>query len=265
MTCVLLLIGGLKNLHKYNRRTHVGSSSCTRQKRATLTNGVESLSHFLLCEFERLLVSTLDNHDSLRLKNTGEGNSCTTQNNLEHVNKNEKTCDVGILSDLAVSDWDYANTGFTGNLNEDFDFERAFVVHALLFQVRNSFVVHVSENEKRVPISSVSDLWDNDANEKIVTPITQNSYDAVVLLQYVILSRQHQMKRQPRLMCQLLRESKIVISIPQNPYDDVVLLHYVVLSTQHQRKTHARLMCQLLKESVIVIILFLIFLFYCFK
>ncbi|CAH9070833.1 unnamed protein product [Cuscuta europaea] len=167
MTCVLLLIGGLKNLHKYNRRTHVGSSSCTRQKRATLTNGVESLSHFLLCEFERLLVSTLDNHDSLRLKNTGEGNSCTTQNNLEHVNKNEKTCDVGILSDLAVSDWDYANTGFTGNLNEDFDFERAFVVHALLFQVRNSFVVHVSENEKRVPISSVSDLWDNDANEVI--------------------------------------------------------------------------------------------------
>ncbi|CAH9120084.1 unnamed protein product [Cuscuta epithymum] len=121
---------------------------------ATLTNGVESLSHFLLREFERLLVSTLDNLDSLRLKATIEGKSSRTQKNSEHVDKNEKGGYYNALSDLAVSDWDYANTGFTGND----EFEKAFGESCSNLS-GDEFLGHVSENEKRVPISTFYSLY----------------------------------------------------------------------------------------------------------
>ncbi|CAH9068974.1 unnamed protein product [Cuscuta europaea] len=99
----------------------------------TMTTGVDSLSHFLIKEFERIVTSCLENRDYLD-KRLGEGaKECACQ----VVNPATETiagnqCSLG-------SDWDDASVEkpvYSGD----------------------EFLGHASENEKRTPVSAIEDL-----------------------------------------------------------------------------------------------------------
>ncbi|CAH9105077.1 unnamed protein product [Cuscuta epithymum] len=136
----------------------------------TLTKGVDSLSHYLVYEFERLLTSALGNHKTLTMMPTEEEKSSRALNNLGKADQNKigalESSVIGITGDCANSGWDYANHDYTDNLYAAFDFEGAFGGSNSSLS-GDEFLGHVSENEKRVPISTEEDLWDSDTNELI--------------------------------------------------------------------------------------------------
>ncbi|CAH9127820.1 unnamed protein product [Cuscuta epithymum] len=125
----------------------------------TLSNGVDSLSCFLTNEFERLL----DKRDNLILGPTYEGKAIVTDTVLEKTDHQQPKVPefgcLGALSDAFV--WD----GYCGD--------------SCCSCSGDEYLGHVSENEKRVPISTLDDLWDSDANEDICVKalrVTQDNY-----------------------------------------------------------------------------------------
>ncbi|CAH9143053.1 unnamed protein product [Cuscuta epithymum] len=119
---------------------------------SALTNGVNSLSRYLLHEFERLLVSTLGIHP-LRME---DPSVIANQEKIEVLNPGDWDIRCGLYG------WDNIEC----NPSETFDCEGLYGDHHPTFS-GDEFLGHVSENEKRVPISTVEDLWDSDANETI--------------------------------------------------------------------------------------------------
>ncbi|CAH9060940.1 unnamed protein product [Cuscuta epithymum] len=107
---------------------------------ATMATGVESLSHFLLKEFERIVVSCLDKRDSL-------------DKNLTETTTHE----VNLLTDVATDNQCYV--GIAGD-------DDIFTENTLSYS-GDEFLGHASESEKRTPIFAIEDLWDSDTNEDI--------------------------------------------------------------------------------------------------
>ncbi|CAH9135135.1 unnamed protein product [Cuscuta epithymum] len=106
----------------------------------TMTNGVDSLSQFLLKEFKRILADSLGNQE--RPAEDGKITKCASES--------EKI----ILGDF-----------FTDN-SEDFVSE-GVCGEQLYEHFGDDFLGHASESEKRTPISSMDDLWDSETNNDI--------------------------------------------------------------------------------------------------
>ncbi|CAH9050898.1 unnamed protein product [Cuscuta epithymum] len=115
----------------------------------TMTNGVDSLSHFLISEFEKILASFLGDRDTRAMK-------------LDDV---EKTSN-GILED---------NNTIKGNKPSVGD-ECVFVDHIYSYSA-DEFLGHASKSEKRPPISSMEDLWDSDTNQDVCNKATLATWD----------------------------------------------------------------------------------------
>ncbi|CAH9125360.1 unnamed protein product [Cuscuta epithymum] len=113
-----------------------------------LTNGVNSLSQFLLHEFQRVLASSLGN---LTLTPTNEGD--TNQTGVLESGDD-------IRSRHAHSGWDFPD------LTTPLACEGFYDIPDFT-SLGDEFIGHVSENEKRVPISTEEDLWDSDTNDVI--------------------------------------------------------------------------------------------------
>ncbi|CAH9108679.1 unnamed protein product [Cuscuta epithymum] len=120
----------------------------------TLTNGVDSLSHYLLCEFERLLTSTLGN---LTMGSCNDGKT----SEIENATEQKENSGGGIRSGHA-----HLGGVSRGNLSYVFDCDEFYGGPDSIIS-GDEFLGHVSENEKRVPFSTMEDLWDSDTNEII--------------------------------------------------------------------------------------------------
>ncbi|CAH9090408.1 unnamed protein product [Cuscuta epithymum] len=113
-----------------------------------LTNGVNSLSQFLLCEFQRLLTSSLGNLTLTPIDETKADMKKTSisKSGDRHVHPGWEFPDPTYVEAIACEGcYDIPDFSYSGD----------------------EFIGHVSENEKRVPISTEKDLWDSDTNEVI--------------------------------------------------------------------------------------------------
>ncbi|CAH9085666.1 unnamed protein product [Cuscuta epithymum] len=128
---------------------------------ATLTNGVDSLSHFLLLEFERILTSALGN---LILTSPDNGNSSNTKIASEQADQKRTgflESSDGFRNSHTHPGWEFPD--ITDNFTATFECGGAYDSSGFALS-GDEFNGHVSENEKRVPISTVEDLWDSDSN-----------------------------------------------------------------------------------------------------
>ncbi|CAH9088483.1 unnamed protein product [Cuscuta epithymum] len=102
----------------------------------TMSQGVDSLSQFLIKEFERILASSFNNRGKL-------------EERLVHEEKDTR----------------YANPNFSRDFfsdDQDSEAYEQFCTHS-----GDDFLGHASESGKRTPISSMEDLWDSDMNQDI--------------------------------------------------------------------------------------------------
>ncbi|CAH9116025.1 unnamed protein product [Cuscuta epithymum] len=116
-----------------------------------MTQGVDSLSKFLIKEFERIIAGkhgeeqhTTECTPTDSLRNVSSGNS--QKGPLE---KGKATRCTFLENPME------AYTGY----QQGFDFEEAYS-DSFFSHPENEYLGHASENENRVPISTVEDLWD---------------------------------------------------------------------------------------------------------
>ncbi|CAH9075698.1 unnamed protein product [Cuscuta epithymum] len=105
-----------------------------------MTNGVDSLSQFLLKEFERILATSLGNQN---MGHKEEGAA------IRYANP-----EINIARDVFA--------GYQLSSEGEGVYSDPFLTYS-----SDEFLGHVSENEKRAPISTMEDLWDSNANQEI--------------------------------------------------------------------------------------------------
>ncbi|CAH9079289.1 unnamed protein product [Cuscuta epithymum] len=124
----------------------------------TMTQGVDSLSQFLIKEFERIIAGKHGEE-----QHTTYCTPTETLRNASLSSRQKGPMEIGKATRCTMPDNPMeAYRGYQQGFAFDEAYSDSFFSHT-----ENEYLGHASENENRVPFSAVEDLWDSDENREI--------------------------------------------------------------------------------------------------